>query len=57
VTKVDASYEDVRLVTVRDGPTIPCDGTHVARTGEVGEVRLTGLTPSESGDRLTFEVL
>ncbi len=45
-----------RLVEIPGRNSIPCTGTHVARTGEVGGVRVLGATPLRGGFRLSYWV-
>lgn len=44
----------VRIVTVADYDATACGGTHVARTGEIGLAKITGLERYKGGVRVTF---
>ncbi len=54
VGRVDPRHEDIRLIKIRGGPAIPCDGTLVRRTGEVGPFRLRGARRLEAARVLDF---
>ncbi len=45
---------EYRLVEIPGRNSIPCSGTHVSRTGEVGEIRVLGALPIEGGFRLRY---
>ena len=45
---------DVRIVQVEGFDATPCGGTHVARTGEIGLVKLTGISGYKGGVRVSF---
>ena len=45
-----------RVIEVRGINAIPCTGTHVARTSEVGEILITGLEEVEGGSRVYYDV-
>lgn len=44
----------LRLIEVRDFDLSACGGTHVARTGEVGLIAVTGAERFKGGSRVTF---
>lgn len=44
----------VRLVEIAEFDRVPCGGTHVARTGEVGLVAITRVERYKGGTRVTF---
>ncbi len=44
----------VRLVEIADFDRVPCGGTHVARTGEVGLLAITRVERYKGGWRVTF---
>ncbi len=44
----------VRLVEIADFDVVPCGGTHVAHTGEVGLVAVTRVERYKGGTRVTF---
>jgi len=44
----------VRIVYMPEGDSCTCCGTHVARTGEVGLIAVTGVEPYKGGVRLSF---
>ncbi len=44
----------VRIVSVEGYDATPCGGTHVARTGEIGLLKITGLERYKGGTRVTF---
>lgn len=48
--------ERYRVVVIEGVNAIPCGGTHVSRTSEVGRVRVTGLEPSQVGFKLLYRV-
>ncbi|MGC9358618.1 MAG: alanyl-tRNA editing protein, partial [Anaerolineae bacterium] len=51
----DPQVEDnVRIVSVEGYDATPCGGTHVARTGEIGQVKITGLERYKGGMRVSF---
>ena len=45
---------NVRIVQVQGFDATPCGGTHVARTGEIGLVKLTGISGYKGGVRVSF---
>lgn len=46
--------DNVRIVQVHGFDATPCGGTHVARTGEIGLVKLTGISGYKDGVRVSF---
>lgn len=44
----------VRIVTVPEYDVCACCGTHVARTGEIGAVKITGAQSYKGGTRITM---
>lgn len=44
----------VRIVQIEGFDLTPCGGTHVSRTGEIGQVRLTGLEKYKGKLRVSF---
>jgi alanyl-tRNA synthetase len=44
----------LRLIEVADFDLSACGGTHVARTGEIGIIAVTGIEKFRGGSRLTF---
>ncbi len=44
----------VRLVEIEDFDVVPCGGTHVARTGEIGLLAITRVERYKGGVRVTF---
>jgi alanyl-tRNA synthetase len=46
--------EDVRIVQVKDFDASPCGGTHVARTGEVGLIKIVKLERRSDAARVEF---
>jgi len=49
--KVD---DHVRVIAIGDFDLSPCGGTHCARTGQVGPVRVLGVERYKGGTRVTF---
>ncbi|MEN3047176.1 MAG: alanyl-tRNA editing protein [Candidatus Caldarchaeales archaeon] len=45
-----------RVVVIEGVNAIPCGGTHVSRTSEIGRVRVTGVEPSQAGFKLLYRV-
>ena len=43
-----------RVVEIRGVNAMPCTGTHVKRTGEVGEIKITDLEKTEKGWRIFY---
>ena len=52
--KESAREGELRLVEVPDFDLSACGGTHVARTGVIGLIAVTGIEKSKGGVRLTF---
>ena len=46
--------DNVRIVQVEGFDATPCGGTHVTRTGEIGLVKLTGVSSYKGGVRVSF---
>ncbi|MHB8928115.1 MAG: alanyl-tRNA editing protein [Bacillota bacterium] len=46
--------EGIRVVEVRDFDWSPCGGTHPARTGEIGTIKIIGLDKVRSSVRVVF---
>lgn len=46
--------DNVRIVQVEGFDATPCGGTHVERTGEIGLVKLTGISGYKGGVRVGF---
>ncbi len=46
--------DNVRIVRVEGFDATPCGGTHVERTGEIGLIKLTGISGYKSGVRVSF---
>ncbi|MBI2395741.1 MAG: alanyl-tRNA editing protein [Deltaproteobacteria bacterium] len=44
----------VRVIEVEGFDFTPCGGTHVARTGQIGPVKITGIERYKGGTRVTF---
>ena len=44
----------IRVVTIEGSDTCTCCAPHVKRTGEIGQLKITGETPYKGGMRLTF---
>jgi alanyl-tRNA synthetase len=44
----------LRLIEIRDFDLSACGGTHVARTGEIGVIAVTGAEKFRGGTRVTF---
>lgn len=44
----------IRIVEVEGFDFTPCGGTHVARTGQIGAVRITGVERYKGGTRVSF---
>ena len=44
----------IRVVTIEGSDTCTCCAPHVKRTGEIGQLKITGETPYKGGLRLTF---
>ena len=53
-SKLDIT-ENLRLVTIGDVDCCACCAPHVARTGEVGVVKVIDFTPNKGGTRLTVK--
>lgn len=45
---------NIRLVTIADCDITPCGGTHAEQTGEIGLLKITGLTSYKGGTRISF---
>ncbi|CAN5738642.1 DHHA1 domain-containing protein [soil metagenome] len=45
---------DIRVVSIGDFDFSPCGGTHVARTSQIGAVRITGVERYKGMTRVTF---
>jgi alanyl-tRNA synthetase len=54
--KVPAGVRDARIVTVRDFDKIPCCGTHVRSTGELGMVKVLKTEKVKTFQRVHFKV-
>ncbi len=52
--KVPPISGPLRVVTVEDYDSTACGGTHVARTGAIGMVKVTGLERYKGGVRVAF---
>ena len=52
--KPPAVEGDVRVIRVADVDASACGGTHVATTGEIGVLKITGVTHYKSGIRVDF---
>ncbi|MCS7145243.1 MAG: alanyl-tRNA editing protein [Nitrososphaerota archaeon] len=50
------SLETYRVIVVEGVNAIPCGGTHVANTGEVGRIVITGVKELERGFRVIYNV-
>jgi misacylated tRNA(Ala) deacylase len=48
--------DPMRVVEVEDFDVCPCGGTHVARLGEIGTVRITESSTGDGIERLAFDV-
>jgi len=48
------SAAGVRVVTIEGFDTTPCGGTHVARTGQIGQVRIVATEKYKGMLRITF---
>ena len=48
--------DPMRVVEVEDFDVCPCGGTHVARLGEIGTVRITESSTEDGVERLAFDV-
>ncbi|MDW8041636.1 MAG: alanyl-tRNA editing protein [Nitrososphaerota archaeon] len=48
--------ERYRVVVIEGINAIPCGGTHVSRTSEVGTIRVTGVQPSPAGFKVLYRV-
>jgi alanyl-tRNA synthetase len=44
----------IRVVSVEGYDASPCGGTHLTRTGAVGQIKITGLERYKGGTRVTF---
>jgi len=47
---------ELRLVRIGEFEWIPCGGTHVRTSGEIGDFRLLRVTPVQGGYRVYFDV-
>ncbi|HEY89004.1 MAG TPA: alanyl-tRNA editing protein [Thermoflexia bacterium] len=45
---------NIRLVIIADCDITPCGGTHAEHTGEIGLLKITGLTSYKGGTRISF---
>ncbi len=54
--RLPKSAKELRLVRVGDFEWIPCGGTHVNSTKEIGGFRIKGVNPIEGGYRIYFDV-
>lgn len=45
---------DVRIIEIPGGDCCACCGTHVARLGEIGVIKLTGIAPYKGGVRISM---
>ncbi|PWK13922.1 alanyl-tRNA editing protein [Tumebacillus permanentifrigoris] len=52
--KAPSVTENIRIVTIRDFDYSPCGGTHPARTGEVGPIKLLGYERYKGNVRIQF---
>jgi alanyl-tRNA synthetase len=52
--KVPADQETIRIVEIDGFDRVPCCGTHVGRTGEIGGLLVTGHERAKKRIRLTF---
>lgn len=50
----EKSAHGVRVVTIQDFDITPCGGTHVVRTGQIGQVRVVGTEKYKGMLRITF---
>ena len=50
----EKSASGVRVVTIEDFDVTPCGGTHVVRTGQIGQVRVVGTEKYKGMLRITF---
>lgn len=48
--------EKYRIVEIEGLNAIPCTGTHVRNTAEVGEIKITGMKPYLDGFKLLYKV-
>ncbi|MCK8060697.1 MULTISPECIES: DHHA1 domain-containing protein [unclassified Fusibacter] len=46
--------KDIRLVEIEGYDTVPCGGTHLNRTGEVGSFKIRKIDKYKSGQRISF---
>lgn len=53
-SKLDIT-NNLRLVTIGDVDCCACCAPHVAKTGEIGIVKIIGFTPNKGGTRLTVK--
>jgi len=45
-----------RIVEIKGINAIPCSGTHVSRTSEIGRIKLVGVERIDGGSRLYYDV-
>ncbi len=54
LSKVSEKNEDIRLVEIKGVDLNPCCGTHVANTGEIGIIKITGVKRVNKNTRIEF---
>ena len=52
--KQPEAYEHIRIVAMGDDEMVPCGGTHPARTGEIGLLKILHAAPARGKLRVTF---
>ncbi|MDZ7859325.1 MAG: DHHA1 domain-containing protein [Candidatus Krumholzibacteriota bacterium] len=53
-SKISEKTEDIRLVEIEGVDVNPCCGTHVANTGEIGIIKITGIKRVNKNSRIEF---
>jgi alanyl-tRNA synthetase len=52
--KIPKVSTGIRLVEIEDYDTVPCGGTHVSKTGQVGSFKIKRTEKYKAGQRITF---